>query len=170
MSKIVTGLALAIPLVFYLTVMIVMEINFGRKCEGYLKQAADANTVELAKTPLKKAIDYLKTEGIFVDTRETHYTSIIYNTPDEDVGYWCSNLTAALEEINNADEDADALTTSNLLMKLRETLTDDKESGVSVTVPPGIARYPNNTAFCLWGTLSVILGAIGVGLIWVEIG
>lgn len=95
------------------------------------------------------------------------YTSILYRTPDEDVGFWYNNLRQSLEELKTVTADATKLERSNLLMKLRETILDDGRDGVSVTIPPGMSRFPYNTGFCLWGWLSFILLAVCV--IWALI-
>lgn len=130
---------------------IVFEIN----CEGHLKRAADANTIKLAQKELEVAIAYMEeknyTEG---------YTSILYRTPDEDVGFWYQNISASLKELEEVNPDATQLEKSNLLMKLRETLLDQGESDVEVTVPQGISIFPFNGTYCFWGCVSWILCVI----------
>lgn len=73
-------------------------------------------------------------------------THSFYTTPDCDMEFWYRNLRASLDELKNLPEDADHLTVSNQLIKLRETILDTGEKGVRVTVPPGIYYYPYQTS------------------------
>lgn len=132
-----------IGLLIIYPILVVKSIRFEQNCIGHLKRAADANTIELAQKELKTAIDYLEANNI-----TTGYTSVLWRTPDEDVEYWYSNIKASYEELENLPADATQLEKTNVLMKLRETLTDDTEHGTKVTKPRGISRYPNNKA---WG-------------------
>lgn len=142
-----------IGLLILSTYAIIDGVNFDRGCGGHLKRAADANSIELAQQELQIAIDYIEdnnlTEG---------YTSVIYTTPDEDLGYWYSNLSQANNELINMINDGNAtnLEKSNMLIKLRETLIDHKggDTGDTITVPMGTSRYPNNATYVwlLWIT------------------
>lgn len=148
-------------------VRIVASVQFNRNCEGYLKRAADANTVELAKKQLKISLDYMERKGFI-----TGYTSILYRTPNEDVGFWYTNVKNSLVELERTDSNATQLETSNLLMKLRETLLDQGERGkTSVTFPKDISVFPNNVAMAFLGLLSAILAVVGIIVVipWDEI-
>ena len=46
---------------------------------------------------------------------------------------------------------------TNVLMKVRESLTDAREGETSLTIPQGISRYPNNAAWMIFGWLSALL-------------
>lgn len=152
-AKIFMAFAIIATIVFgaWATVRIVKGVQFDMNCTQYIKRAADANTIELAKEELAKAISYAEennlTEGV---------VSIFLHQPSNDVGYWYKNMTEAYTELEKLPEDASSLEKTNVLMKLRETLTDEKESGVSVTVPDGISIYPSNVLYFWWGTLSSI--------------
>ncbi len=126
-------------------------VSFNVNCEQYIKRAANAGTVEMAKEELAQAISYAEehdlTEGV---------VSIILHQPKNDIGYWYQNMKRSYEELEELPEEATALEKTNVLMKLRETLTDQKESSVSVTHPDGISIYPNNVLYCIWGVLSFI--------------
>ncbi len=145
-------------------IRIVAAIQFDRNCGGYLKRAADANTVELAKKQLKVSLDYMEREGLI-----TGYTSVLYRTPDEDVGFWYTNIKSSLTELEQMNPNATQLERSNLLMKLRETLLDEGKN-TSITIPSGISIYPNNVAMAFFGWLSAILMVIGVVVVipWDE--
>lgn len=135
----------------WVTVRIVKATQFEIGCAQYIKRAADANTVETAKEELSKAISYAEknnlTEGV---------ASIFLHQPRNDVGYWYKNMKESYFELENLSENATSLEKTNVLMKLRETLTDDQESGVIVTLPDGISIYPYNFLYFLWGLLSFI--------------
>lgn len=152
-TKIFMVFAIIATIVFgaWATVRIVKSIQFDSNCAQYLKRAADANTVERAKEELEKAISYAEknnlTEGV---------VSIFLHQPKNDIGYWYKNVTEAYDELENLPEDVTSLQKTNVLMKLRETLTDETESGVSVTIPDGISIYPGNVAYFWWGALSII--------------
>ena len=129
------------------------QIVFDRNCGGYLKRAADANTTELAAKNLETAMKYIKENGL-----TSGYTSILYRTPDEDVSFWHDNLNASLEELRIIKSDATQLEKSNILIKLRETLLDHKQDGVSVTKPSGISIFPSNAVYMTWALLSFSIG------------
>ena len=135
------------------------SVSLEQNCTGYLKRAADANTVETAKEELQKSIQYLEAHNL-----TKGYTSVMYKTPDEDIEFWYKNLKASGNELSQVPETASILEKTNLLMKLRETLMDTGEKNDSVTVPEGLSRYPNNM---MWGTLIwlAILSLFGL-FIW----
>lgn len=163
-TKTLLTVAAFVAVVFlgWCTVRSVKAINFKQDCGGYLARAANANTVELAIRELARALEYIErndlTEG---------YTSVIYRTPDEDIGYWHDNLIASLTELQEIKPDASSLERSNVLMKLRETLMDQGGQGDHLTIPEGISVYPNNSAFAWWGTVSglTMLGLFMVALV-----
>jgi hypothetical protein len=138
----------------WMGVRIVAGINFDRNCEGYLKRAADANTVDLAAENLEVAVKYAEQNGL-----TSGFTSVVYRTPDEDMGFWYKNLTASLKELRAIKPETPQLERTNVLMKLRETLLDQGER-TSVTAPSGISVYPSNGMYAFWGLISFILGCV----------
>ena len=133
--------------------VIVKKINLTQNCTGYLKRAADANSVETAKAELNKAISYLEANQL-----TTGYTSVLWRTPDEDIEFFYKNLKASELELSKVTETTSSLEKTNILMKLRETLLDNGEKGDSLTCPDGLSRYPNNG---FWGLMMIL----GVGII-----
>ncbi len=126
--------------------MFVLSVQFDRGCGGHLKRAADSNSIELAQKELQLAVDYMELNGL-----TEGYASVIYQTPDEDVGFWHDNIASSLGELKGTPSTAASLEKSNVLIKLRETLIDHGSSGDSITVPAGISRFPNNRLFAfLW--------------------
>lgn len=157
------GFVLCLTFLGYLGTIIYKNAIIDRECTGHLKRAADANTVELSKQELSVAVSYLEENKM-----TSGYTSILYTTPDEDLGFWYQNLKASLEELNAVKPDATQLEKSNVLLKLRETLLDEGQ-GSSVTHPAGIALFPHNTGFAIWGILGTILGFVGCCIIAVVL-
>lgn len=155
---IVVGLVLSAA---WCTTRIVLGITWSVNCTGRLKRAADANTIELASEELTAALSYIDKSL----PQKTGYTSIIYNSPSEDVGFWVKNLTQSLTELKSVSPDASQLEKSNVLMKLRETLLDSTEHGTRVTCPRGISVFPHNLATCLFGVFS-LLGVCAMTIVY----
>ena len=125
------------------TCVIVKSVKFDQQCGGYLEQAANANTVELAKERLDIAIKYIEDNNL-----TTGYTSVLWKTEDENLEFWYRNVKACCNELEEA-MGMSQLEKSNVLMKVRESLKESKgEYGDKVIIPVGISRYPNNLA---WG-------------------
>jgi hypothetical protein len=139
-------------------------IQFERNCSGYLKRAGDANTIEIAEKELTKALDYIEKHDL-----KDGYTSILYRTPDEDIGFWYTNLHTSLEELKKLPAGATPLERSNMLIKLRETLLDHGQNGDHVTIPYGISVYPANAiyAVAMWAFL-IIFVIFAVVWFWKE--
>lgn len=135
----------------------VSRIQFGRHCLGYLKNAADSNTVETAVTRLSLAVDYIEKNRL-----TSGFTSIVWTAPNEDVEFWATNITSALTELKGVPASATPLEKSNVLMKLRETILDDSDGGQVVTCPAGLSVFPYNTSLCWLACLSVLLGVGGI--------
>ncbi|MBP3668524.1 MAG: hypothetical protein J6J26_03005 [Bacteroides sp.] len=123
-----------------------------------MKQAADASSVELAERQLNKAIDYIEKNGL-----TSGYTSVIYKTEDENIGFWYENLKVCQKELAETRGNS-TLENTNVLMKLRESLTDNSEQGTKLTIPAGIYLYPNNALFLVANWISGIV--IFAFLIW----
>ncbi len=130
-------------------------VQFDRNCGGYLKRAADASTIELAIQELDRAMTYIEKSKL-----TSGYTSVVYKTPDEDVGFWYLNLKSALVELRKVGPETTQLERSNILLKLRETLLDKKESE-EITLPSGVTIYPNNSFYAFWAIGSLLTIIIG---------
>ena len=137
----------------------IKSIQFDQKCGGYLKQAADANSVELAERQLNLAIDYIEQHEL-----TSGYTSVLWNTEDENIEYWYNNLKQCQKELA-ATKDNSTLENTNVLMKLRESLTDVDQNGTTLTIPCGISRYPNNLLYGILNTISGIIFILYFGML-----
>ena len=154
----------SLSFVVWLVIFSVKAIKFDQKCGGYLERAANANTIELAERELAIAIDYLDKNEI-----KSGFTSVVYQTPDEDVGYWYENLSASLKELRSINENSAPLERSNVLLKLRETLMDNGKYGDKLTIPGMICVYPNNALFFWWLMATVIgLGSSSLKLCFAD--
>lgn len=127
----------------------VKENVFVFGCESYLKLAADASTIEMAKPQLDKAIKYLEDHNLTIGI-----VSVFFKNPTNDIGFFYRNLKAAQAELEKANPNITQLEESNLLMRLRKTLLEDGKSTV-VTCPNGISVYPNNKVYFWWGIISL---------------
>ncbi len=143
-----------IALIGCMAVALTCKIRFDQNCKGYLKRAANASTVELAETELATALSYLESESL--TTGSTH---TFYFTPDCEIDFWYQNLKAAHEGLKSFPSDADLLTRSNQLMKLREAIVDSDEDGPVVVVPPGLEMMPWQHAV-RWTVLISLVGAL----------
>ena len=153
-TRIVLIVALAICSMITPVSCVVKNVQFDKNCSGYIKQAADANTVEIAFERITIAIDYAEHHGL-----TEGYTSVIYQTEGDNVGFWYRNLKACQSELGAA-VNGSQLEKSNVLMKVRESLTDNGEHGTNLSLPHGISRYPYNTLFTIFGWISVIIWII----------
>jgi len=160
----------AAALIIVFAVRIPACISFEQDIKGHLKRAADANTLELAKQELGAALKGIhdwklctKGDPRFHGEDRGHdcYTNIFYRTPEDDVLFWRQNLEAAMVDLKSVPKEADHLTVSNRLMKLRETILDSGGDSPSVTYPPGTHVYPSNVWLfwvALLGTISFCFG------------
>jgi len=146
------------------------SIIFDFQCGAFLKRAAEANTVEIAKEELAKALEYIEEQEL-----TSGIVSIFLRNPSNDVSFWYNNISAAQDELMNLPEDATALERTNVLMKLRESLTDRSDGNTAVTHPAGISVYPHNVLYFWWGLISLVgvstfwtWWGINIGLIKVE--
>ena len=90
------GIILAIGVVLFLLwagIRTVEYYQYEIACGGHLKRAADSNTTEMAKKELDIALKYMETGNL-----TEGYTSILFNTPDEDIGFWHQNVQSARME------------------------------------------------------------------------
>lgn len=153
----IVGLGLTIP-------PSIMRIGFTRNCGGHLELAANSNTVATAEKELTIAIEYLERENL-----TSGYTSVLWQTPDEDIGFWYNNLKASLTELKTLSPDATPLEKSNMLIKLRETILSHGERGEYVTRPEGIHKYPNNGKWAFATALGAMLILVSIGIFFVDL-
>lgn len=147
----------------------ILHILFGINIGGHLKRAADANQPTMVIEELEIAIAGMEKEDYCNDpSAGDQYTSSVYQTPDDDVCFWRENINSTLADLKALPEDASHLEVSNTLMKVRESLLD-KDGGLEVTHPPGIAWYPYNRLLDFLEVLSSIAALLlWFGAEWFE--
>ena len=159
------GLIVGVLIIFAIGVFSIRtmkSVSLRQNCTGYLKRAADANSVESAREQLQRSIKYLEENNL-----TSGYTSVLWQTPDEDIQFWYKNLKTSEVELAKVDSTTPSVDKTNLLMKLRETLLDNGKDGDSLTVPDGLSRYPNNG---MWGVLTILATLIILGIIgWIHV-
>ena len=157
MKKII-GLLLIVVSVWIFGVRIGKKIAFKQNVTGYLKRASDASTAKMAHIELSKAISYLEAKGM-----TSGYTSVFWQTPADDLGYWYKNLKASQQLLANL-QNPSTLEESNVLMRLRETLTDNSDKG-KVTVPSFLSVYPNQKLWAGLTCFALLAFITGMGLL-----
>lgn len=151
------AISIIITIAFFVVLITggIKNIQFYQGCGGYLERASNANTIELAQKELSIAIAYIEANEL-----TSGYTSVIWRTPDEDIGYWYRNIKTSFNELERLPDNASSLEKSNMLIKLRETLVDHGKSGSHITIPSGISRYPNNAVYGALIWMFLISGCI----------
>ena len=134
------------------SIVLVKSIQFDQNCGGFIKQCADASSIELALDRLNIAIDYVEKNNL-----TTGYTSAFWKTEDENLEFWYQNLKTCQKELMVATQSTDQLLQTNVLMKVRETLLDDGKEGVELTIPDGIHVFPYNLLYTILFIISAIL-------------
>jgi hypothetical protein len=150
------GVALLLPAILF-------SIFFDIGCGDIMVRAGNANTVETAIVEMSAVVQYLESENL-----TKGYTSVFYNTPDEDIAYFYENMKSSLAELKNIKQDATSLEKSNMLMKLRETLIVITGKGSALDIPEGISRYPYNFATMLSFCLGVIFCSLGLLIVCLD--
>lgn len=137
-------------------------ITFKQNVTGYLKRAADASTIKLANEELTKAIDYLEANNMTSGS-----TSVLWETPDDDIDFWYRNLKASQQELINLKSES-ALEKTNFLLKLRETLLSSGKKS-RARVPGGLAVYPHNKLWTALISFALLCGSIATWALLVEL-
>lgn len=143
-------------------VRIVKAVHFDQNCEGYLTRATNSGTVENAVAQLKIGLEYIEKEKL-----TEGFTSVMWKTPDEDLGFWYKNIKDTYTSLVELPKTSSELERSNALMKLREVLMSQGEKGSFITIPEGITIYPNNAGYMFFFWLmfgGAILSGIVIGL------
>ncbi len=160
--SVLVGIALVLPLIGQGICATYKTVTFNRNVTGYLKLAADANSVALAQERLNRAIGYIEEHGY------THgFTSVLWTTPQQNVREWYRNLKDAQHNLANFPTTHTEADTSTALVKLRETILDHGADGDTVTKPGGISVFPHNV---LWAWMWAGTGFSGVIGVLIAIG
>lgn len=131
---------------------IILNIQYDRKITNELQLASNTSTVEIAIEKMDIALEEIEKRGL-----TEGYTSIFYQTPDEDIGYWYRNLKAASDELKKITPEDNQLLKSNMLLKLREVILSSNKDGSYVKQPSGIHKFPYNKEWFLGYLVSFVL-------------
>ena len=132
------------------------DIQFDIQCKGYLELAANANSIELAKSNLDKAIQYIEKNQL-----TSGNSAIFIKSPSNNITFWYANLKACQKEIWELSvKGGTTLEQTNLLMKLRESLLNNEV----VIVPEFLSMYPYQKVTILMLYISAAFGIL-IGLI-----
>lgn len=121
-----------------------------------LKKAADAPSLTSAHVQLSKALEGIEERGW---TKGSIH--ILYRTESTSLGVWYGQLSEANNEMNNliSSGNTDLQTTNLTLLKLRELILDNSESGEKVTTPSGtfnMVFYPHHILVNIFYWLSAL--------------
>ena len=108
---------------------------------------------------LNIAIDYIEKNDL-----TSGYTSAVWKTEDENIGFWYDNLKACQHELQEG-LNGTSLEKTNLLLKIRESLVDNHNGDVSLTMPSGISRYPNNLLWGIYNLFSMLIFVVCLTII-----
>ena len=148
------------PVIFLLCIVFFIsaffkDYRFERECAGYLNLAANANDPKLVIKYMDIAIEYIERNNL-----DKGNTTVIFNYPDRSLDYWYANLKEIQADVKALPDDVSQLERSNVLMKVRESLTDsDSQGGSRIILPPYIAYYPSQF---FWSTMSWICGIMSI--------
>ena len=124
------------------------DVLFNMECEGYLKLAANSNSIELAKSNLDHAIQYIEKNQL-----TSGNSAIFIKGPSTNITLWYANLKACQKEIwEMSVKGGNTLEQTNLLMKLRESLLNNE----LVIVPEFLSMYPYQKVIILTLIISTI--------------
>ena len=127
-------------------------IVFDTQCKEYLSLAANANSIELARTNLDKAIQYIEQNQL-----TSGNTAFFIKGPSTDLTSWYANLKACQKEVWTMDvKKGTVLEETNLLMKLRESLMSE---GL-IIIPENITLHPNQLQYMIVLGCSILFCAI----------
>lgn len=156
----ITCVLLLIPFICVQTYCAIQDVRMNQGCLGHLKRAADASTVEMALAELTLATNYLESKRLTAGN-----TSILWETTNNDVGYWYQNLKSSEDELRKVDTSTSQTERTNVLMKLRETVLDHGEKGDHITCPDYIELYPSQGfivgVWCATLLLAFVGGFVG---------
>lgn len=154
-NNLAVGIVLVIPFLLVFGGMIYQGEVFDMNIGDHMQRAANANNIDLARDEMQIVVENMEKEGM-----TSGFTSVLYKTPSDDVGFWYENMKEAYQGLESVDSgNVTLLEESNVLMKLRESLTDSSDGDATLAVPDGISRFPHNKlwAIAFWGTGALAL-------------
>jgi hypothetical protein len=127
---------------------IVLVDRFERQCEDHLRIATHTNSIETAIVEVDAAISYVEANHLTDGS-----TDVFLKTPSHDLSFWYQNLKTARQSLLAVPKTATEMEKSNVLLKLKETLS---------LVPSGISLYPHTLFWALTPLLGLALVTLGL--------
>ncbi|MFC3813303.1 hypothetical protein [Lacihabitans lacunae] len=134
------------------------ESILNQKVTNNLTKAVNASTKEIASEELTKTLTYLKSKKL-----TKGFTSIMWKTKNEDIGYWYENLEASKRKLQ-PQKSANRLENTLALKKLNEAIMDTGKKTRPI-VPEGLAVYPNNKQWAFLMTIATLMAIIGTTIL-----
>ena len=104
--------------------------QFEIHCGVYLRRAANANDIKNAKESLYKALMYAHKRGLTEGN-----TSVVIYDPNNDIGFWYDELSAAYDALNQLPANASVADRTWAFDRIRQYVAEDCRPG-------SLAFYP----------------------------
>lgn len=106
-------LTFGLSLTSCVVVALVWNVHFDIDVQDRLKRAADANQPSISLVEIEAVIAHLDSKSY---CEREQYTSVVSNSPDEDVCFWRTNIEETAEDLRQLPEGASHLEKSNTLI------------------------------------------------------
>ncbi|MFR2534174.1 MAG: hypothetical protein ACLTEH_06295 [Clostridia bacterium] len=123
----------------YIIVRIDKGIQFNTSCNSYITAAVEAESPQLAKENLAKALTYLESNKL------TSGNSSILRGHRDDISRWYQTISNSYTKLNTTP--LEKLEKSNYLIQMRKDI-------LMVNHPSGISICQNKIIFLLWKVLA----------------
>ena len=157
-----------ISLVAVTIVSVIFWYGFANNCKDYLKLAGDAPTIEKADEFLGMAVSYIEKKQL-----TNGNSAYIFTTPTNDLKIWYGQVRGAKDTAESIIKRAtqnpasvSQLERDNALMKIREVVLDNSQSGTSVTTPASITWFPYQWVMVIWWWITILIAVAGWFLIF----
>jgi hypothetical protein len=151
------GVLFCFPLIAWAIIRIVAGVHFDINCGDHMERAGLANSIDLAQQEMEIIVKYAENNGM-----TSGYTSVFWNSPGDDVGFWYNNMKSSLEELRQVKPGATSLEKSNVLIKLRESVVYHTKESINTTAPDGISVFPHNIGYTCLLFSSLLAAVVGV--------
>ena len=124
-------------------------LAYDSDCDGLIRQAAQAADTRIALNYLSDAVNFMQNDGF--TSGSTHISWLEKPDSAEDLGRWFGKLKLWQARLS-ADADP------RLIEQMKTDLVSpDDEDGDDFVVrsPAGISVFPHNSAFAIWGFVSM---------------
>lgn len=158
------GVLLVVPILMWGIMRFVKSQQFEINCGGHLERAASANSVELADTELKSALQYMEENHLTQGN-----TGCLWSVPSNDVGFWYNNIKSAQTELSTLPANATPLEKTNVLIKLRESIMHHSDNSDKLNCPDGISVFPSNMLYAVFFWIGIILCFVGIVVVKADL-